>query len=356
MNILDNDIYLLKKLLSQLSVLCLLVMSLNSYAGAPPPSENQCKSKWTIVSQPGSTGMLFGDFAVDGGGGDITLDTGPTRTSGPGIDLISPGSAVSTHIVDITNSKDPVVCAAYDITIDWSPTPDGQSMTGGVPSMLLSNALVYITGSPNPVLGPVTLPQILIGGSYTLPLTVEAVSTITAGAVQSSATYSLSYGLGVTHGTTTKTVAATAQAIAITALGLTVSPIPMSFGEVSPGTAGGTIIMDSSGVRSVGLGDTDVVNDLMSGTPGSFTVLGQANLFFTVQYTDGTLADTSGNTIQLTDFTDTSGSPSVLLTGLDQTFSVGATLVIGPSQTAGDYSTANASTGGVPYKITVNYD
>ena len=128
----------------------------------------------------------------------------------------------------------------------------------------------------------------------------------------------------------------------------------MDFGQIAAGSTGGTIILnETSGIRSVGSGDADIVNDAVVGTPGTFTITGDAGLTFNVSYTNGSLTDsTGGNVITISTFTDTTAA--ITLTGGADPFSVGATLTLSGSQPAGTYSTANP--GGIPYSITVNYN
>ena len=128
----------------------------------------------------------------------------------------------------------------------------------------------------------------------------------------------------------------------------------MDFGQISSGSAGGTIILnETSGARSVGSGDADVVSNATAGTPGTFTIQGDIGLTFNVSYVNGMLTDPAGsNAMTISGFTDTTAA--ITLTGGADPFSVGATLTLSGSQPAGNYSTANP--GGVPYSITVNYN
>ena len=338
--------YTMNTMVSRLVILCILAMSLNCYA-APPPSPNTCKSRWTINNV--TAGMYFGDFTIESGTGTIDLNAGSTRSGGGNIDLVNAGSAVSTHQIQISNSLGTALCADFGVTISVVPTP--ALMSGAGNDIPISNVLVDIPGEPGTPFTPPFTYTAVAGAPENLM--VEIISRMSASSPQSSGLYqSAGYAFSLTQSGTTTSVNGVVEALAITPLTLT-SGVAMDFGEVASGLAGGTIVLNTSGARSVGSGDVDIIGDSTSGVPGTFTVQGDAGLAFSISYANGALTDSGGgNSIIISSFTDTAAA--LTLTGNADPFSVGATLTLTGSQPEGNYSTANP--GGVPYVVTVNYN
>lgn len=338
-------------LISRLVVSCILTISISSFAAPPPPSINVCKSRWTLTNI--TPGMQFGDFTVESGTGTIALNGGAARTSGGTVNLVSAGNAVNSHQISITNTKDPVVCATYGITIAWNVDPTATPMLGAGNDITMSNVLVDIPGETGSPFDLLSLPYSFVPAS--LPVVIEITSQMnTLSFPQLSGAYtSAVYDIGVIQGGTNASGTGIADTFSITPL--TLAPgVNMDFGQISSGSAGGTIILNEiSGARSVGSGDADVVSDAAVGTPGTFTIMGDVGLTFNISYTNGSLTNAAGgNAIPISSFTDTTAA--ITLTGGADPFSVGATLTLSGSHPAGNYSTANP--GGVPYGITVNYN
>jgi hypothetical protein len=337
-------------LFTSLKVLFLMIFSYCSFAGAPPPSIKQCKSKWVLTNI--TPGMQFGDFTIDSGSGTITLNGGAARTGGGLVNLVTAGSAVNSHQISITNRKDPEVCATYGITIDWNIDPTITPMTGNGNDITMSNVLVDIPGEPGTPFTVANLPYSFVPA--TLPVVIEITSQMNVAAPQINGVYtSAPYEIAVIQSAHVNRGTGIADTFAITPLTLTPG-VNMDFGMVASGSTGGMIVLNEvSGARTVASGDADVVSNAASGTPGTFTIQGNAGLSFNVSYVDGTLTDPSGaNAMTISNFTDTTAT--LTLTGGLDAFSVGATLQLNPYQPAGNYSTANP--GGTPYSITVNYN
>lgn len=339
--------HLANTLVSRLLAFCILTISLSSYA--VPPVKN-CKRDWSQVNI--TPGMQFGDFAIESGSGTITLNGGGARTSGGTVDLASAGSAVSSHQISITNTLDPD-CAIYGISFEWQkdPTATPMKMVGGT-DIPMSNVLLHIPGETG---SPFTLPTpTLYLNPASLPITIEVTSQMATAFPQVGGAYaSAPYRLQLIQDGRSARVSGRATSFSITPLTLTPG-VNMDFGLISSGSAGGTIILnETSGARSVGSGDADVVSNAAAGTPGTFTIQGDIGLTFNVSYVNGVLTDPAGgNAMTISGFTDTTAA--ITLTGAADPFSVGATLTLSGSQPAGNYSTANP--GGVPYSITVNYN
>lgn len=327
----------------------ILIISTNSYA-APPVSEATCKTRWTVTNL--TTGMQFGDFTTESGSGTVTLTGGATRINGGGVELVNAGSAVSSHKIRIENSLGTISCLAYNPQINWVTDPTNTNMINGASAITMDNVLVHIPGMPGTPFPIGSLPVTLTTDAVSpIDIEITARMNVTSLPIYGTYTTSLPYEIGVLQSGTNTTTTGSAETFAITALTLTPGA-PMDFGQISSGSSGGTIILNTSGVRSVGAGTADVVVDAATGTAGTFTIQGDAGLTFNVSYTDGVLTNTSGgNPLTLSGFTDTTGFP---LTGNPDSFSVGATLTFPGETPKGDYSTANPN--GVPYKITVNYN
>lgn len=306
---------------------------------------NQCKRAWRL-NNGATNGMKFGTFTIEAPGpGTVTLTGGGGRTSSGTIDLVS-GSAVNSHQIIIANNES-FDCGLYGITIEWRNNPDTRNMTGPGTAIPVSNPQVVIEGE-----GLVTLPYTF--SPPIVPLDLEVTATMTPTSGQAGGTYTSNvYRLRIVQDGRGRNRRGTSETVAITPLTLTAG-VAMNFGQLASGSSGGTIVLNaSSGARSVGSGDAEVITVASPGTPGTFTIQGEASQTFSVSYGNGSLTNAGGgNAMALTGFTDTSAA--IVLTGGADPFSVGATLNMSGSQPAGNYSTSNP--GGVPYTVTVNYN
>ena len=146
---------------------------------------------------------------------------------------------------------------------------------------------------------------------------------------------------------TAATLNGTATATVIAPLLLAQTTV-MSFGTVAVGAAGGTVVLDTAGARTV-TGDANAIAG-GAGAAGVFTVNGANAQAYTMSIAPGVLSDGGGNTMGV----GTYSYVAPALTGAAVSFNVGATLTIGASQVAGAYSTANA--GGTAVVVTANYN
>ena len=121
---------------------------------------------------------------------------------------------------------------------------------------------------------------------------------------------------------------------------------PLNFGTVSRSSAAGTVTVPTSGNRT-STGGVGVLSS-SSYSPAPFTVTGETSANFNIALPiNGTvlLTRTSGSeTMPVNTFLSSIGtSPTLSSTGL-ATFVVGATLLIGANQIAGDYKGSFAVT------------
>ena len=125
----------------------------------------------------------------------------------------------------------------------------------------------------------------------------------------------------------------------------------MDFGTVAGGPGADSIVMDTTGARTVTGTDAQIIA-AGAGSAGNFSITGEPNQAYSVTFSaSATLDDGGGNTMTVDTFTD--NAPSPLSGAGTDTLLVGGTLNVGASQTAGTYST---TTGGTPYTVTVNYN
>lgn len=149
--------------------------------------------------------------------------------------------------------------------------------------------------------------------------------------------------------TDVKTVTVTASATIITPITIT-KVQDMNFGNVVSTTAGGTVILSPSGVRT----ESGVQLPVSSGTvsAASFTVTGQDGYAYavTLPTTAYTIATGTGSANELMTLTTFTSNTTGTLTGGTQTLSVGATLNVVANQNAGTYI------GAAPFNVSVNYN
>ncbi len=143
---------------------------------------------------------------------------------------------------------------------------------------------------------------------------------------------------------------ASAASVTANALANVITPLAiaesngMDFGDVSVGTAGGTIVLDTTGGRSV-TGDAEAVT---GGTQaaGVYNVTGSGTKAYSISFPANATISSAGNNMTVDNFTHDAGVTPALSGGAD-TFNVGARLNINPSQPAGAYTGT--------YTLTVNY-
>jgi hypothetical protein len=134
------------------------------------------------------------------------------------------------------------------------------------------------------------------------------------------------------HGRASATIV---QAIAVS------ETLPMSFAAVAPPASGGAIVLTTAGaVRT----DSGFV---VHGTPvpGTFAARGIANHPASVSFSSGALVTGPGPAMRLGALT--SNAPTSFDESARLSFAVGATLVINPNQTPGQYTGT--------YAVTVNF-
>jgi hypothetical protein len=113
---------------------------------------------------------------------------------------------------------------------------------------------------------------------------------------------------------------------------------PLAFGKFAAG-AGGSVVVSTSGARSVSGG---VV--LLSSNPGAaarFEVTGDTNLTYAISLPANgvaNLANGSGQSMSLSDFSSAPASSGLLNGSGRQTVAVGARLNVGANQPSGNYS------------------
>lgn len=116
----------------------------------------------------------------------------------------------------------------------------------------------------------------------------------------------------------------------------------LEFGQLSASADAGTVVVDAAGERT----QTGGVN-LEGGVarPGSWSVAGEPSTAYTVTLpaADVTLA-AGGDTLTVNDFTDSRNGASNTDGAGNDSFQVGATLVVGADQPAGTYSGSYAVT------------
>lgn len=116
---------------------------------------------------------------------------------------------------------------------------------------------------------------------------------------------------------------------------------PMSFAAVAPPPAGGTIVLSPAGTVSSSAGFA------FRGTPaaGSFRAHGLPDLPASVSFSSGDMVTGPGPAMRVGAFTN--NAMATFDSAANLTFAVGATLVVNPHQTPGQYSGT--------YVVTVNF-
>jgi uncharacterized protein DUF4402 len=132
------------------------------------------------------------------------------------------------------------------------------------------------------------------------------------------------------------------RASATIAQGIVVTEtVPMSFAAVAPPPLGGAIVLTTAGTL------TSAAGFVFRGTPapGTFNARGVPNHPTSVTFSTGSLVTGPGPAMRLGAFTN-NAAPTFDSTA-SMNFAVGATLVINPNQTPGEYSGT--------YAVTVNF-
>jgi hypothetical protein len=118
----------------------------------------------------------------------------------------------------------------------------------------------------------------------------------------------------------------------------------LNFGTITSSASAGTVVISTAGARSV----TGGVGEL-GGSPAaaSFSVTGEGNNAFSISLPSSASLTGPGTAMTVNAIAhNAGGTPS--LSGGSRTFSVGATLNVGASQTAGAYTGT--------YSVTVSYN
>ena len=154
------------------------------------------------------------------------------------------------------------------------------------------------------------------------------------------------YSAGIIAASTT----GDADAVIVAPIVLTPGPA-MNFGSIAAAPTGGgnsTISVDNSGGLSVA--GNALIMSTTGAAPLKFDISGY-NASYTITYTDGTLINGTGGTMNVHITGD--DSASVSLSSTAQTITAVGDLSVAESQQAGNYSTTG---GGTPITITANYN
>jgi len=109
----------------------------------------------------------------------------------------------------------------------------------------------------------------------------------------------------------------------------------LDYGIIAAGGGGGTMRIRPDGTHTF---TGDVVSQGGDPHPAEFEVSGYAGLVYNVSMPSSIeLADSGGNSMTVARFTSSNNGSGTLLGGLD-TFTVGATLRVSPSQAPGEYT------------------
>ena len=305
------------------------------------PKQRDCEKKWVLTAiQP----MDFGGFAIESGSGSVRMNNLGGRTT-TGLISLSTSTPATAFMINVDNTKH-AICATFGFSLKWKPPPS--PLVGPGTTIPLTNVRVTI---PAYGLTDVTLPQTIAANpGNTIPFTMTIYGDIAVASPQTPGLYtSPQFTVEFKQGKKKKKVSSTASATSFAPISI-IETTPMNFGTVAGGPMAGTILLGTGGGRIATGGAQTLAAG--PGNAASFQVSGEPNQTYGLLYTDGILANASGQQMSVTTFID--NSLGTLPGTGSETFQVGATLNTGPSQPAGLYSTANA--GGSPYFITVNYN
>lgn len=111
----------------------------------------------------------------------------------------------------------------------------------------------------------------------------------------------------------------------------------LMFGEISPGSAAGTVTITSGNARASTGGAS--INSSVAGSPATFDVQGVSSASYTISLPASVvLADASSQTMVVDNFTSTPTPAGVLDSSGQQSLFVGATLNVNSNQAFGEYS------------------
>ena len=320
-------------------LLALLAESSSLFAQTPP-TINQCRTEWVLSTLQD---MNYGGFAVEGSGATITMNnTGGLTTLGP----VSLSSSIpaTTWTINIDNALGSD-CAAYGFTIDLRRPP--RRLRGPGRNITHGNIRATI---PDYGLNNVPLPQVIASSAgNTVPFTMTVYGEITLRSPQAAGEYLRDLELQLTQRNRDHFTTTTVTATSIVPLSIAES-VPMDFGTIAGGSVSGTVILNTGNGR-ITTGDAETLA-AGPGNAATFEVAGEPNNSFSLSFSDGILANASGQQMNVTSFTH--NSAGTIPGSGPESFQVGATLNVGASQQSGTYSTSNA--GGNPYSVTINYE
>ena len=328
-----------KNLVCAFMLLALLAESNSLFAQTPP--NNQCRRAWEVNTVQE---MNFGGFVAEGGNATVTMNsTGGLTTSGPV--SLSTSIPATTLTINVNNTLNPA-CATYGFTVELTRTPP-RPLTGPGTPIGLDNVLLSI---PVYNINNVNLPHVVDpGAGNTAPFTIKIHGRISVNDTNTDGEYSRGLNVRVILNGLRNRQATTVTATSIVPLSIAEN-VPMNFGTVAGGSLPGTVIL-STGNGRITTGDAETLA-AGPGNAATFEVAGEPNNSFSLSFSDGVLANASGQQMNVTSFTHNSAGT---IPGLGpESFQVGATLNVGASQQSGTYSTSNA--GGNPYSVIVNYN
>jgi hypothetical protein len=317
------------------------LLTLTSYAAPKPATIKQCKSKWVLSA---IQGMNFGGFSIEAGSGSISMDRFGALTT-TGLVSLSNSIPATTFTANVDNSK-ASNCASHGFTLDWGILP--APLTGPGSAMSLTDVRLSI---PEYGLTDVSLPvTIAPNAGNIIPFTMVFYGVLSTSSPQAAGVYvSPQYTVELIQSDFVNPVSGTASATSF--VPLTISElIAMDFGTVAGSPQAGAVVLDTNGSRFTTGGARVITSS--AANAASFQVLGEPNQVYSLAFSDGTLANATGQLINLTSFTD--NSLGAISASGDETFEVGATLNVGANQPEGVYSTS--APGGIPYTITINYN
>ena len=126
-----------------------------------------------------------------------------------------------------------------------------------------------------------------------------------------------------------------------------VADLTLEFGQIITGTVASEVTVDTAGTRTFDTGDAADGGGTVRAA--QFTATGEPSTAFdiTLPVDDFVKLTGPGLDMNLKTWTDSSGGSDTLDAGGNFTFTVGATVTIGATQTSGPYT--------APFTVTVNY-
>jgi len=334
----------INNLIIRLMLFCIWATSIESFAGAGPPTIKNCSNKWTLTNV--TTGMSFGDFTVESGSGTITLNSGSSRTPAGALSLVSAGMVVQSHQISVNNTKSNT-CGLLGITFEWRRDPGNDPMTGPGNPIPVSSPLLYV---PNETGSPFSLPTVTIYPA-TLPMTVEITALMTATSVQTSGPYASNrYTLRLRQDKGKKEIDGSSTSTSFNPLAL-VAGAAMDFGTIAAGSVATAVSVNAFGSVTAPAGSGNALVTISAGSALTFTIQGDAGLAYSLNIADGILDDGGPGAPMAITIT---GDDRPALDGNPQTVTVTGSLLVGIDQAGGNYSSMQGS--GVPIAITADYN